>query len=211
MDSPLFELHRQCLRYQNKIVLNDIDLRIFRGERIALLGGSGAGKSTLLKALRQQCPAEVAWCPQQPGLVPMLSVFHNIHMGNLQRHGFFYNLLNLVKPLPAARSAVDAISGPLGLHEQLFYSAEQLSGGQQQRTSIGRALIQQANVDEYQAAKLLELICQRHTTVVLALHDIAHALTYCTRVIGLKKGTIALDAPSAQLRASDLAHLYDAE
>ena len=221
MDSPLFELHRQCLRYQNKIVLNDIDLRIFRGERIALLGGSGAGKSTLLKALRQQCSAEVAWCPQQPGLVPMLSVFHNIHMGNLQRHGFFYNLLNLVKPLPAARSAVDAISGQLGLHKQLFHSAEQLSGGQQQRTSIGRALIQQrpifigdepvANVDEYQAAKLLELICQRHATVVLALHDIAHALTYCTRVIGLKKGTIALDAPSAQLRASDLAHLYDAE
>jgi len=36
-------------------------------------------------------------------------------------------------------------------------------------------------------------------------------LTYCTRVIGLKNGTIALDAPSAQLRASDLAHLYDAE
>ena len=160
------------------------------------------------------------WCPQQPGLVPMLSAFHNIYMGALDRHSFIYNLGNLIKPLPAARREVSEIARSIDLEQQLYSSVDKLSGGQQQRTSIGRALIQQrpifigdepvANVDEYQAERLLRLICQQHQTVVLALHDIEQALQFCTRIIGLKDGAIALDAASDQLTASDLASLYDA-
>ena len=57
---------------------------------------------------------------------------------------------------------------------------------------------------------LLQLICHSHQTVVLALHDIAQALSICTRIIGLQDGAIVLDAPSEQLQASDLAGLYGA-
>jgi phosphonate transport system ATP-binding protein len=218
-DQPLFKLSNRRLKYQEKTVLDNLSISIYPGERIALVGGSGAGKSTLLAALREQRREQVAWCPQQPGLVPVLSAFHNIYMGALHRHSFFYNLGNLIKPLPAARREVCEIARDIDLEQQLSSSVDKLSGGQQQRTSIGRALIQRraifigdepvANVDEYQAERLLQLICQRHQTIILALHDIDQALQFCTRIIGLKDGAVALDAASDQLSASDLASLYD--
>ncbi len=217
---PLFEFKNRCLEYQGQKILDNLSLTIDSGERVALVGGSGAGKSTMLKALREQSPDQVAWCPQHPGLVPMLSAFHNIYMGALDRHSFLYNLGNLIKPMPAAQREVGAIAQSIGLENQLYSSVDKLSGGQQQRTSIGRALIQQraifigdepvANVDDYQAERLLKLIGQQHETVVLALHDIEQALKFCHRVIGLKDGKIAVDAPSHQLCVSDLAGLYDA-
>jgi phosphonate transport system ATP-binding protein len=218
--APLFQFSHQRLQYQGRTVLDNLSLSIARGERVALIGESGAGKSTVLKALREQCPDQVAWCPQQPGLVPILSTFHNIYMGALTSHSLAYNLINLIKPLPGALNIVQPIAKQLGLEQQLFSSTDKLSGGQQQRTSIGRALIQQrpifigdepvANVDEYQGEALLQLICQGHETVVLALHDIAQALSTCTRIIGLQDGAIVLDAPSEELQASDLAGLYGA-
>lgn len=218
--APLFQLRDQRLQYQGRRVLDNLCLSIASGERVALIGESGSGKSTLLKALREQRPDQVAWCPQQPGLVPILSTFHNMYMGALDRYSLAYNLVNLVKPLPGARALVEPIAKQLGLEQQLFSSTDKLSGGQQQRTSIGRALIQQraiflgdepvANVDEYQGDALLQLICQQHQTVVLALHDITQALSICTRIIGLQDGAIVLDAPSDQLQASDLAGLYSA-
>ncbi len=218
--ASLFQFSDQRLQYQGRTVLNNLSLSIASGERVALIGESGAGKSTLLKALREQRPDQVAWCPQQPGLVPILSTFHNIYMGALGSHSLAYNLINLIKPQPGALNIVAPIAKQLGLEQQLFSATDQLSGGQQQRTSIGRALIQQrrifigdepvANVDEYQGEALLQLICQGHETVVLALHDIAQALSTCSRIIGLQNGAIVLDAPSEQLQASDLAGLYGA-
>ena len=218
--TALFQFSDQRLQYQGRTVLDNLSLSIASGERVALIGESGAGKSTLLKALREQRPDQVAWCPQQPGLVPILSTFHNIYMGALSSHSLAYNLVNLIKPLPGALNIVEPIAKQLGLEQHLFSSTDKLSGGQQQRTSIGRALIQQrgiflgdepvANVDEYQGVALLQLICQSHDTVVLALHDIAQALSICTRIIGLQDGAIVLDAPSEQLQASDLAGLYGA-
>ena len=68
---------------------------------MALLGPSGSGKSTLLAALRRQRETLCAWCPQEQALVPMLSVFHNIYMGGLHRHGTWHNLRTLLRPAAA--------------------------------------------------------------------------------------------------------------
>lgn len=216
----MFSLDNATVSYGGNTVLAGVTLAIARGEKVALVGESGAGKSTLLRLLRAQQPADVAWCPQAQagGLVPLLSVFHNIYMGQLDRHSTFYNLLNLLAPRAHEVQAVDAVATPLGLADKLFASVDRLSGGQQQRVAVGRALFAGkpaflgdepvSAVDEYQARDIVRLITSSHRTVVLALHDIELALASCDRIVGLKDGAIALDAAAASLTAADLAPLY---
>jgi phosphonate transport system ATP-binding protein len=216
----LFDVQQASLGYQQRAILHGLNLRIHAGEKVALLGESGAGKTTLLRHLRTLRPDEVAWCPQHSGLVPMLSVFHNIYMGRLDRHSLLYNLANLLHPLQQPRQDIQRIAADVGLQEYLFTSVEKLSGGQQSRTNLARALYQQravfigdepvSAVDELQADQLMALICARHDTVVVALHDVELALRHCTRIVGLRAGVIELDQPAAGSSAATLCRLYAA-
>lgn len=214
----MFLFDRHTLQRQGMTVLQPFSLNIQQGEKVALLGVSGAGKSTLLEAMRLQQPDQVAWCPQQGALVPMLSVFHNIYMGALDRHTPLYNLTNLIRPLQRELQAVAQLAGELGIIEKLRISVDRLSGGQAQRTALGRALFSQrpvlladepvSSVDEQQAQSLLTLALSRHDTAVVALHDRELALHCCDRIIGLKDGQILIDAPSDQLSLPLLDVLY---
>lgn len=218
MSDTLFALADAGARYTGRAVLADVTLTIRAGEKVALVGESGAGKSTLLALLRAQRPADVAWCPQQHGLVPVLSVFHNVYMGALDRHSTPYNLVNLVKPRPREIAAVTQVADRLGIGDKLWTSVDRLSGGQQQRTAIGRALFAEKSiflgdepvsaVDAFQARAILADIAAMHATMVVALHDIDLALACCDRVIGLHDGRIVLDAATGALTAEDLAPLY---
>lgn len=214
----MFRLDNRTVSYAGQPVLTGISLAIAAGEKVALVGESGAGKSTVLRLLREQQPSAVAWCPQAQGLVPVLSVFHNIYMGRLDRHGAFHNLVNLLAPRERDVIAVREVTTTLGLDEKLWTSVDRLSGGQQQRVAVGRTLFAArpvflgdepvSAVDEYQARDIVRAIHAAHDTVVLALHDIELALSTCDRIIGLKDGKIALDAPSAVLTPHELAPLY---
>jgi phosphonate transport system ATP-binding protein len=214
----MFELHNTSLKYREQTVLNNLSLSIRAGESVALVGPSGAGKSTLLKHLRRLQTKQVAWCPQHTGLVPMLSAYHNIYMGGLSRHNSLYNLVNLVRPLATPKAEIQDLADQLELAEYLFKRIDELSGGQQQRVAIGRALYQQQPVflgdepvsalDAFQADKILSLISQRHTTIVLALHDTEQALRVCQRLIGLKDGVIVFDLHAEKVQRQQLDALY---
>jgi phosphonate transport system ATP-binding protein len=214
----MFCFDNQSLLRQAVVILPRLTLSIQHGEKVALLGISGAGKSTLLEALRRQQPTLSAWCPQQGALVPMLSVFHNIYMGALDRHSSLYNLTNLIRPRKAELQAVGALADELGIGDKLLTSVDQLSGGQAQRTALGRALYSRreilladepvSSVDQQQGERLLTLALSRHHTAVVALHDRELALQCCDRIIGLKDGCVLVDAPSSTLRTSDFDSLY---
>lgn len=197
--------------YQLDNRLNDITLNINSGEKVALLGPSGGGKTSLLNALHQQCADQVAWCPQEHGLVESLSGYHNMYMGQLDQHNALYNLANLIKPLAQPKQAISELSVLLGLDPQqhLWQYVSQLSGGQRQRIGIGRALFRQqenflgdepvSSLDPVQAQQILELILSRHKTVVLALHNRQQALSNFDRIIGIKAGRIIFDSPAKEL------------
>lgn len=197
--------------YQLDNRLNDITLNINSGEKVALLGPSGGGKTSLLNALHQQCADQVAWCPQEHGLVESLSGYHNMYMGQLDQHNALYNLANLIKPLAQPKQAISELSVLLGLDPQqhLWQYVSQLSGGQRQRIGIGRALFRQqenflgdepvSSLDPVQAQQILELILSRHKTVILALHNRQQALSNFDRIIGIKAGRIIFDSPAKEL------------
>lgn len=197
--------------YQLDTRLQNITLRINTGEKIALLGPSGGGKTSLLNTLHQQCADQVAWCPQEHGLVEILSGYHNIYMGQLDQHSAWYNLANLIKPFAKHKSEISELALMLGLDPELhlFKSVSQLSGGQRQRIGIARAFYRQqdtfigdeavSSLDPVQAQMILELILSRHKTVVMALHNRQQALKNFDRIIGIKAGKIVFDSPTKEL------------
>jgi phosphonate transport system ATP-binding protein len=217
----VFELKRACAGYNSRPVLFDIDLTVRANEHIAVMGRSGAGKSTLLGLLYAQRPADVALVPQASALVKPLSVFHNVYMGRLDRHSTAYNLRNLVWPAACRVAEVRSVLASVGLGDEIFSTAGALSGGQQQRTSVARALYNGRPIliadepvsalDRVQGGDVLSLLKSRHKTLVLALHDVHHALEHTDRIVVLEDGRKVIDRPSSKLTANDLLQHFGGE
>ena len=219
MPSPLATFERESLGWNGSAVLTDLSLRIDAGERVALLGRSGSGKSTLLDALRRRMIGErIALVPQQHGLVDPLSVFHNVWMGQLDQSGTLTNLRTLLWPLARERAAVDVVLDRIGLSDMGRRNVTTMSGGQRQRVALGRALLRGGAVvladepvsalDPTQGDALLADLANQFETSVLALHDVGQALSFATRIIGLRASQIVIDAPADELDTAALMDLY---
>lgn len=205
--------------YGKERVLGPLDLEIVHGEHVALVGKSGAGKSTLL-SLMHQCwrSMGVALMPQDLGLVPSLSVFHNVFMGGLARHSSWYNLVTLLKPFRRDIQTIQPLLEQLDMADKCWAATGELSGGQRQRVAAARAIYQRSDLlladepasalDGPMAERVMQALTQAHTTAVLALHDIDLALRFADRVVGIADGQIALDQPSNRVSSQDLAALY---
>lgn len=217
----MFTLQRHSLSYGRQRVLKNVSLTIAAGEKVVLVGPSGAGKTSLLNELYHQHSDCIALCPQQQGLVDILSVYNNVYMGQLQRHSALYNASNLIWPRASDRQSVAAVCRRLGLEEKLKVSVDRLSGGQRQRVAIGRALHRQqpvffgdepvSSLDPLQGQRILEQVVATHDTVVVALHNRRQALASFDRIIGLVAGEIVLDSPAAEVELATLDKLYALE
>lgn len=166
---PVFVLRNVTKCFGELSVLADIDLRIDRGEHVALVGPSGAGKSTLIGLLngtlsptqgqvcilgqnltrlsaraRRHIQREIGTIHQQFHLVNNLRVVHNVNAGHLGRWSFARALVSMFWPLEveAARRALEQV----GIPEKLYEMTAHLSGGQQQRVALARALVQDPQV-----------------------------------------------------------------
>ena len=209
------------LGYGGTPVLAGVRLHVAPGERVALLGRSGSGKSTLLSALHGAAAGRgmrIALVPQDAALVPQLSALRNVLMGRLDDHGAWRNLRTLVRPASPDRAAALADLDRVGLTLQADARVESLSGGQKQRVALARALHRGGDlilgdeplsaVDPRHAQELAALLRAAFPTAILALHDVAVARAFATRVIGLKQGVFLFDLPVDQLDASRIEALY---
>ncbi|PFG41657.1 phosphonate transport system ATP-binding protein [Isoptericola jiangsuensis] len=146
------------------LVLDGVDLDLFAGETVALLGSSGSGKSTLMRSLTGFAPitggsarvaghdvgalrrgqlrglrAQVGQVFQQFNLVGRLSVLTNVLTGALHGAG----PINAVGGFTSAdRQRALALLDRVGIAHKATDQARTLSGGQQQRVAIARALMQ---------------------------------------------------------------------
>ncbi|MCP2013298.1 NitT/TauT family transport system ATP-binding protein [Deinococcus sp. HSC-46F16] len=205
--------------------LGPLSLEVRAGEFLCVVGPSGSGKSTLLSLLagflRPQMGTillgdtpvtgpdpRLTLVQQEAALFPWRTVAGNVSFGLEQRR--------------VARAERDARVGDalrlVGLEGYGGRRVHELSGGQRQRVSLARALALQPRLlllDEPFSAlddrtrtvladELLAIWWSRKVTVVFVTHNLDEALALGQRVVALRGGEVALDAPARELNVARL-------
>ena len=214
----IFNLENETISYENKKVLDSINLSIKKGEKIALLGSSGSGKSTLLKRLYEMKSEEVSYLPQDLGLVNNLTSYHNIYTATLEKKSTIYNLINLVKPFKKDLDEVSKILKELECESKLLTKSLNLSGGQKQRVAIAKSIYSGKNIlladepisalDEYICKKSIDIMHKSFETIICAIHNVDLAIENFDRIIGIKNGKILLDKQTTSISKEDTNRLY---
>jgi sulfonate transport system ATP-binding protein len=201
--TPIVRIRDLVRRFTLKGVLNGVDLDIYKGEFVALLGRSGSGKSTLLRALADLdreavgsgeivVPERLSVIFQDARLLPWKRVLDNVMLG-------------LDGSDAADRARVALAEVELAGREAAWPS--ELSGGQQQRVALARSLVREPEMllaDEPFGALdgltrlrmhvLLRRLSELHRpAVLLVTHDVDEAIELADRVVVLKDGRILAD------------------
>ena len=188
-------------RYDDRAVLDGVDLDIAPGEFVALLGKSGSGKSTLLRALagldydvdgsgELTVPVNVSVVFQDSRLLPWAKVLDNVVLG-----------------LQGADDRGRQSLAEVGLAGREQAWPNELSGGEQQRVALARSLVREPELllaDEPFGALdaltrlkmhvLLRKLCAAHQpAVLLVTHDVDEAIVLADRVIVLDEGKLVAE------------------
>lgn len=200
-------------------ILKNINLKVFSGEFVLIMGPSGSGKSTLMnmigcldrptsgqiilmendinKITDEQLATlrglEIGFVFQNFNLVPRLSTVQNILLPT------YANLKNGVNP----DTKVEELIKLVGLEERRNNKPSQLSGGQQQRVAIARALINEPSIilaDEptgnldsktgVEIMKMFKTLNEKGRTIIMITHD-SELMDYASRVVYLKDGMLS--------------------
>jgi lipoprotein-releasing system ATP-binding protein len=182
-------------------VLNAVDLTVYRGEMVAVVGASGAGKSTLLHllgALDRPTAGEVSLAGRAYGTLAEADrdTLRNREIGFVfQFHHLlreFSALENVMMPLRIAGAArgeaqrrATAVLERVGLGHRLTHRPSELSGGEQQRCAVARAIVHDprlvladepsGNLDHAHSRGLHDLLAglaaSLETALVVATHN----------------------------------------
>jgi putative ABC transport system ATP-binding protein len=197
--------------------LESVDLKVHRGEFLALMGPSGSGKSTLLHltaGMDKPTEGELIVLGEQPAAMgeKELARWRNHHLG------FVFQAFNLIPVLTALENVelplkLTKLSGRqrkdnattalnlVGLGDRLDHFPRQLSGGQEQRVAIARAIVTDpdliladeptGNLDAQSARDVLALLQKLNKdygkTIIMVTHD-PHSADAASRIIHLDKG-----------------------
>lgn len=216
--------------YAGTPILQDVGLRLGRGEFVALVGPNGSGKSTLVRILLGLLPAErghvrllgsspsrlrqrwrVGYVPQRPMLAgdQVASVEEVVASGRLVRRGWWRRFA--AEDAAAIEHAMESV-GLLPLRRR---RVSHLSGGQQQRVFIARAFASEpdllvldepiSGVDAESQRRfrdsILHSIEDHRTGVLLVSHELGAVAEDLDRVVVLKRRVI-FDGPPADLVAA---------
>lgn len=206
--STLFELRGAAVRFGSIHALRGIDLRLARGERLALVGANGSGKSTLLRLLHGLLAPSAGVRTVAAGL-RLAMVFQRPHMLRTAAKDNVLLGLRLAGVPPAERPArCEEALRRVGLHGMAQRNARTLSGGQQQRLALARAWATRPDVlllDEPTASldptakreveALIAELAGGGMTLVFSSHNLGQVKRLATRVVYVEQGELICDLP----------------
>jgi putative ABC transport system ATP-binding protein len=221
--NPIVAVHDVCKVFHRDAieipVLTGINLRLDRGDYLALMGPSGSGKSTLLNlvaGLDRPTSGTVTVCGQslEKTSESQLAQWRSRHIG------FIFQLYNLIPVLTAfenvelpltltqlsrreRRAHVEAALEVVGLSDRADHYPRQLSGGQEQRVAIARAIAADptllvadeptGDLDAKSAEEILALMERLNRefqkTIIMVTHD-PEAADRAKQVLHLQKGVL---------------------
>jgi putative ABC transport system ATP-binding protein len=202
--------------------LRGVDVDVYRGEMIAIMGPSGSGKSTLMN---------IIGCLDVPssGVYELdgidVSRLKDDALAAIRNHkiGFVFQSFNLLPRTTAVanvelpliyggiggrqrRNRAEEALRLVGLGDRLDHKPNELSGGQQQRVAIARALVNDpamiladeptGNLDSKTSVEIMELFqrlnAERKITIVFVTHD-PETAEYCNRIVRIRDGLVESD------------------
>ncbi|MEG0257952.1 MAG: ABC transporter ATP-binding protein, partial [Christensenella sp.] len=199
--------------------LGGVDLDIYPGEFVAVVGTSGSGKSTLLNLIAglEKPTAGKVFVKEKPIHKMSEDALVDFRLAHV---GFIFQSFNLMDTLTTLENAAfplmlrgiapserekqaKAVLGVLGLAEHLSHDPDELSGGQQQRVCIARAIITQpdilfadeptGNLDSATAEQIMDLlrtiVKEQGATLLMVTHDMEKA-KYADRIVHIADGEI---------------------
>ncbi len=234
---PILELDHVRIQYGERIVLDDLNVRVDSGEFIGVIGANGAGKTTLLRVILGLLPPAsgsirmlgaplkkrdrnraVGYVPQKIHLDP------DTPLRGRDLVGFGLDGHRLGVPLPS-RTRTKRIDAALAaVHALPFANAPvgRLSGGEQQRLLIAQALLTDpqlllldeplSNLDIRSAHEVVDLVVrigkERGIAVMIVAHDMNPLLGAMDKVLYLAQGRAAMGPVADVIKSDVLSRLY---
>ncbi|SFQ17031.1 iron complex transport system ATP-binding protein [Butyrivibrio proteoclasticus] len=222
--------------YDNKLIIEDMNLSIPAGKFSVLIGPNGCGKSTLLKSFARllspskgnilldgvpicefptkQLAKRVGLLPQSPIVPAGITVADLVARGRFPYQNLFGQLTK------ADYEAISSAMCAMGITDLADKQVDSLSGGQRQRVWIALALAQGTDIlllDEpttyldiaYQV-EILDCLAKlneiKKVTIVAILHDINLSIRYADHIFAMKKGKLVASGKPGDIITSDLMH-----
>ena len=225
--SPLLQLQNLQISYGGIQAVKGIDLDLWAGELVCLIGANGAGKTTTLNAIAGVLPLAggdilyagdrmntvpahkrlrkgIALVPEGRGIFTRLTVEENLRMGAYTRNdkaGIEADLERVYTMLPRVKERLHQVAGTL-------------SGGEQQMVAIGRALLSRPKLlllDEPSMGlaplvvekifKVVQSVAREGVTILLVEQNANLALEFAQRGYVMESGKITLTGTGEELLA----------
>ncbi len=233
---PVLSLRSATLAFGHRTLWADLDLDLWPGEFLAVLGPNGTGKTSLLRAILGQqsltagsielLGGPVGRGSKSLGYIPQQKLLDDgvpLRARDLVAFGIEGHRWGLPLPSAALRGRVDRVLESVGASAYGDAPVATLSGGEQQRIRVGQAIAGNPrlllcdepllSLDLHQQRSVSELIdAKRHelnTAVVFVTHDVNPILSMVDRVLYLAAGQFRVGTPDEVLRSDVLSTLYD--
>ena len=212
-------VRRRYRRPKRRLVLDRVDLRIERGEKIGLIGANGSGKSTLLKVICGILPASKGTVQVRGRIAPLIELGAGFDGDlSLVDNIVYYGVL-LGYPKREMVARVDAILDFAELTDHRTEPVNALSSGMLARLGFAVATDRRPEIlmlDEVlsvgdeafrrKCSQRIQEFWDEHSTIIVVSHDLGFIADSCRRALWLEHGQMRMDGA-----ASDVTQAYLAE